>query len=341
MEKNEKNNNSERIDYIDFLKFLGLTGIIIAHVGSPRWAFMLRNFDVPLMVILSSLLGAAAYQRCKISKVSSFDYFVRRIKRLVIPVWIFLFFYFAVHFLLLQKVFSLKYYISSFLLTKYGIGYVWVILAYLYSALAIPFWAEINFSKKSVFCLLMAYIIYEIAYYLHIGTTNKFIITTFYYILPYGGLLTFLGFNYNRMDKRKYIVLGISIVVFFISGLYYLQHYGALQNVQLAKYPPRCYYLSYGIAVSFALLIICEKVEFAFYKNPIIKFIAAHSMWIYLWHIAVLVVYKTLRLPKAWVIKFLIVYSVSTVIVYIINSLLDLIEEKKGKKINFFNFLRG
>ena len=43
--------NSRRINYIDFLKFIGLTGIFAAHVGSPKWLMMLRNFDVPFMVI--------------------------------------------------------------------------------------------------------------------------------------------------------------------------------------------------------------------------------------------------------------------------------------------------
>lgn len=52
-----KINRQTRMGYIDFLKFIGLTGIIIAHVGSPDWLMMLRNFDVPFMVILSSILG--------------------------------------------------------------------------------------------------------------------------------------------------------------------------------------------------------------------------------------------------------------------------------------------
>ena len=74
--------SSSRIAYIDFLKFVGLTGIIIAHVGSPDWMMMARSFDVPLMVILSSILGVNSYKKyCENSKQ-------RPISNVDIIVWI-------------------------------------------------------------------------------------------------------------------------------------------------------------------------------------------------------------------------------------------------------------
>ena len=59
---------NNRIEYIDFLKFIGLTGIIIAHVGSPNWIMMLRSFDVPLMVIISSFLASYSIKKYKNDK---------------------------------------------------------------------------------------------------------------------------------------------------------------------------------------------------------------------------------------------------------------------------------
>ena len=46
--------------YIDFLKTLGLFCIILAHVNAPGFVMQLRNFDVPLMVILSGMLAATS-----------------------------------------------------------------------------------------------------------------------------------------------------------------------------------------------------------------------------------------------------------------------------------------
>ena len=44
-----------REDRIDFLRFIGLSMVIFAHVGPPKLLFQLRNFDVPLLVIISGM----------------------------------------------------------------------------------------------------------------------------------------------------------------------------------------------------------------------------------------------------------------------------------------------
>jgi len=59
----EQANSGTRINYIDFLKVIGLAGIIAAHTGPPGWVIMLRCFDVPLMVIVSAMLGERSYRR--------------------------------------------------------------------------------------------------------------------------------------------------------------------------------------------------------------------------------------------------------------------------------------
>lgn len=79
-----------RKDYIDLLKTIGIFGIIAAHVGSPQWVMMIRNFDVPLLVILSGLLSRGK------SKSGWIPYVFKRVKRLLIPTYVFLTFYFTV-----------------------------------------------------------------------------------------------------------------------------------------------------------------------------------------------------------------------------------------------------
>lgn len=245
------NTVNSRIEYIDFLKFIGLTGIIIAHVGSPSWLMFLRSFDVPLMVVISAFLAEKSYNKYKATNYSV--YFFSRFKRLVIPTWIFLLIYFLIESILGIE-HSFKYYIASFLCTRYGIGYVWVILIYLYSALTIPFCSRLKFEM-----LFLVYCMYEIAFHLRLGVNNKFLLTTFYYIIPYG-VLTYLGFSFNRMTQNvKKRILLISLVVFLLSGFFYWMVTTVPQLVSIAKYPPRIYYLSYGVFCSFGLLMFCEK----------------------------------------------------------------------------------
>lgn len=288
--KSQTQTMTSRLDYIDFLKFIGLTGIIIAHVGAPSWAMMLRSFDVPLMVILSSILAEKSYRKIKKHDLTSANvYFFLRIKRLVLPTWMFLTLYFLIEAVLGGGFDSIKYYIASYCLTRYGIGYVWIILIYLYSAMLIPLFSKLKLSAKGFILVIVVYLTYEVSYYLGFGVTNKFLDTTVFYIIPYG-LLTYLGYNYNKMSsKMRLAIMIISGIVFSAFGSYYWINSGTPQLVQIAKYPPRLYYLSYGIMWSFLLLILCEKNNFKIYSNPLIKYISMHSMWIYLWHILALV----------------------------------------------------
>ena len=325
----------KRINYIDFLKFIGLTGIILAHVGSPDWVIMIRNFDVPLMVLLSSILAAKSIKKYN----SNIIYWVSRIKRLVIPTWIFLIIYFIFKIFIVKETMNIEYYLLSFLLTKYGIGYIWIILIYLYSALLIPLFEKIKFSIKNNIIILLIYLLYEILYYFQIGTNNRIIDTTFYYIIPYG-LLTYIGYNFDNIsNKRKTIYAFGSFIIFISFAMYYYLTTNTFQSVQIAKYPPRIYYLSYGIFCSFTLILSCIKHNFNFFSNKFIVYISKHSMWIYLWHILVLDIYKYFNLPEKWYIKIFIVYIITIIIVLLINKMLDIIEKKY--KFNFFKYLRG
>lgn len=330
---------TSRINYIDFLKFVGLTGIIIAHVGSPSWLMMLRSFDVPLMVILSAVLAEQSYKKFAREGLLVKDYYFSRIKRLVIPTWTFLGLYFVLFFIVEGELRGWRYYIASFCLTRYGIGYVWIILIYLYSALLIPLLNRMKLSTKGLIFTIVIYGLYEIAYYLKIGTDNRVLNTTIYYIVPYG-VLTYLGYNYYQMKKRtRNLIVITSSLIFAVLLFYYWIINEAPQLVKIAKYPPRLYYLSYGIACSFGMLLLCEKYHFKILDNSLIRYISMHSMWIYLWHILVLSVYRIFRLPEVWYIKLFIVYGIAILIVFVVNKCLDLTERRI--QIGFFKYLRG
>ena len=332
--------NSRRINYIDFLKFIGLTGIFAAHVGSPKWFMMLRSFDVPFMVILSSILAHKSYDRHNADCCFSMGYTIYRLKRLIFPVWIFLIIYFPLEFLICGSMHHVKYYIASFCLTRYGIGYVWIILIYVYSALLIPLFSRVQDSRKGLICIIVLYAIYELSYHFQIGIQNKIVDTTFYYIVPYG-VVTYIGFNYLVMSSKcKMAVTTMSVAVFILLAVIYWHLTGEPQLVQIAKYPPRLYYLSYGIAWSLALLHFSEKHSLKIYENKIVRFVSEHSMWIYLWHILVLMIYKELCLPEIWFVKLLIVYMASSGIVVIVNVCLDVIEAKYPS-VTFLKYLRG
>ena len=329
----------KRIHYIDFLKFIGLSGIIVAHTNAPNWLMMFRSFDVPLLIIISSILAKSSIKKYGHDKNSIIKYLISRIKRLVFPTWIFLTIYFILKVIFTKQLISSKYYLESFLLTRYGIGYVWIILIYLYSAILIPIFRKIGYSKRSTIIIVLIYILYEILYYFKIGTSSKIIDSTLYYIIPYG-LLTYLGYNFDQIDiKRKKIYTAISLFLFASLMYYYYTKTGDIELVSIVKYPPRLYYLAYGIFCSIILLTLTKKHDNNLFKNKIIIFISQHSMWIYLWHILWKTIYNHLKMPKIWLIEFLLIYILSITTVIIINKLLDAIEQKHSLKL--LKYLRG
>jgi len=327
------------LDYIDFLKVIGLLGIFIAHVNSPGWIMMLRSFDVPLMVIISALLCQKSYERNRLKGVSVWSFLFSRFKRLIIPTWIFLVFYFLLRFLYSGEPYSLRYYIASFTLTRYGISYIWIILIFSYSAIWIPILDRLSKRAYLPLSLLLLYVLYEICYHCGLGVDIPLIDTTFYYFVPYG-CLTFLGVRYFRYnDRQKQLILLSAFLIFCAIFMYYWHMTGSPQPVSIAKYPPRIYYLSYGIFVSYALLLLSEKIRLHIYSNPIVVFVSRHSMWIYLWHILMLDIYDKICLPNVWWIKFIVVFIGSCTVVFIINAVLDIIQNDTLAP--YIKYLRG
>ena len=75
---------------IDVLRFIGMVFIIVCHVGPPSVVFNYRNFDVTMLVFASGLSFAVADKDYLTDSKTYFRYVVKRLKRLLIPTWLFL-----------------------------------------------------------------------------------------------------------------------------------------------------------------------------------------------------------------------------------------------------------
>jgi Acyltransferase family len=278
---------------IDLLRFIGLSAIILAHVDPPSIIFTFRNFDVPLMVVVSGL----AYS-CSSKNVTYLAYFWGRIERLVLPVWIFVTFYFlglwlsghSGNFLTMRKI------LETYTLVG-GIGYVWIIRVFLVVALLSPLVMKFVRGTKSewMFFLLvgLAFLVYEFLLWTPVfhlkGPLFSLFGLFFYYGFVYA-IIFAVGARLGRMTKIATIVVsGTAFAVFGAISFYLLDAEGELFPIQNFKYPPSLYYYSYGIFVSMILWLGSEKLErgLASIKTlrRVIMFIASHTIWIYLWHI--------------------------------------------------------
>jgi fucose 4-O-acetylase-like acetyltransferase len=329
-----------RNEKIDFLRFIGLAMIILAHVSPPALIFQLRNFDVPLMVLVSGMSFGLAYRF-----EPYLSYLWKRVKRLVFPVWIFLTGYFLVLFLFWPVAEDLsfdKIYHSYFLIS--GIGYVWIIRVFLLVALLAPFIylldKRITSHAQYLFLLLGLFVLYEIGRYVSLPYISDGIgqdlSLIFFYIIPYGILFAF-GLRVPRLEMKNHLILFfIFLFVFVALAAFFSVKSGGFVQTQSFKYPPSIYYFSYAIAVTLFLWMTADKLLklLARWKVglAVILFIAQNSIWVYLWHIPFVKV-LSLDFYVEYFVVFVLAGCITFIQVWLVHHwLLSKLENVKAKK---------
>lgn len=306
-----------RNEKIDLLRFIGLIMIIFAHVGYSGFFMQIRNFDVPLMVVVSGMSFSIGYKN-----ESYIQYLWKRVKRLLFPVWIFLTIYFSTLLLVLPSAEALnpRTILRSYFLLD-GIGYVWIIRVFILVALVSPpiylINQKIRHDNTYLVILFLTLIVYEAFRlaampYIGEGILKSFSLIAFY-IVPYA-IIFALGLRLAEINYRKKLwTMMFSASIFFSLGLALWIHFGIFTPTQAYKYPPSLYYFSYAVSVSIFIWLISDKVWSIIEQLPIIKkfvlFVAQNSLWIYLWHIPFVKFIQT-----DFLVEYLIVITVSTII---------------------------
>ncbi len=285
---------TNRNEVIDLLRFLGLSLIILAHLSPPPWLFQLRNFDVPLMVLISGVTHSIQPK-----KLQPIDFIAKRVKRLLYPAWTFLTIYF-----LCLVIFELKFDKLTFsnIFHSYtfisGIGFVWIFRVFIITSAFAPLIDQFNKRLKSnntyLIIILCCFLSYETLllfnwkgllgakYYLYF---SSLVFYGIFYTLIFSLGTRLLSFNL----KQIFYLLICSTILFIGCAGYFLSTSGSIPPTQHFKYPPQLYYLSYSLT----LCITCYLLSPAMYKfvaswpmlNALISFISRNTLWIYFYHI--------------------------------------------------------
>lgn len=271
-----------RDNSIDVLRCLAILGIILVHSKPGVFLTQLRNFDVPLMVLLS----AVCYGQSRGSKVLYYRYLQRRFVRLVIPSWIFLTFYFIGVYILTQNVNPRRMIMCYTLMTPW---YLWIIRVLVGMAVIAPFLKNLSdrltVTELLILCAMM------------VGVTEVLAILSSAYIckvaimfIPYASIYLF-GMNISRLSKRNVLYTGVFfILIYFALAVFFYIQKGSYFPTQNYKYPPRIYYVSYALGISAFLWYFRQQITsflHIFRLTYFAKFIGSHTFWIYLWHIPI------------------------------------------------------
>lgn len=281
----------KRDSSIDLMRFIGLSLIVLAHIGLSRTdsvLFQLRSFDVPLMVFTSGLAFSG-------KNIGSYLPFIwKRTLRLVVPVYIFITAY-----ILLNPVLSdlgwVKDYSRDQILGSYAlrlnpsIGYVWVIRVFLIVMLLTPLLIRLES------CLKRAWTFYvSVAALLAIQgvlvwcisplNLGVFVEDWLLYVFGYSAVFM-MGLRFRRASFSERIsVFGVLLVAMVIMGLIVSSEQGTWIFFQQLKYPPRVYFLLWGVLMS-SFLWLTSGLWSKLLDNSLFSFIGRNTIWIYLWHI--------------------------------------------------------
>lgn len=362
-DKNTMPDSSRDLNF-DFLKAIGILSIILAHTlpKSETLIYQLRNFDVPLMVIVS---GALFWETSGDKNYSLPDYLMKRCYRLILPTWIFLVFFFIAAYFISQLQglgypFSLKEIFYSFTLLIGGIGYVWIIRVFLLMAIIAPLLLSLKrlLGKNTLFLLaiIATYLAYEVLLIfifqipeIEIRNLQDFLFQRvlisllvsqiLLLLIPYGCLFAF-GMIIPQMKKENIAFFMMIFLAIFVSlALTYASETGSFVLTQNYKYPPRLYYVSYSIFMSLLLYLISERIFREPQKNDllhklnlnkIIVFLSSSSLWIYLWHVFLLyywrILFRQFGIRQDFLPPFFIVATLSILIVlcqkFIVSSII-------------------
>ncbi|QDU71453.1 acyltransferase family protein [Mucisphaera calidilacus] len=293
---------SDRDVLIDVLRAIGLVMIVLAHTIPSGWTiFQLRNFDVPLMAFVAGMSFAVTAPE----RLSLGPYYLKRIGRLLVPTYTFLLLFFGITALccwLIDQPFALQGgWYQTFMLTNHppSIGYVWIIRVFVLLAATAPLlhWVWMR-TPKAVFAssLIVAYAGYEVAFYNiprpETVWVRTLLFTYIYFAISYA-LMFGVGMLCTRLSAlQRFLAVIFFSIVFVICIFYFARGDEITLRMQSYKYPPRLYYVSWGMLMSLTLSLVLMRLWLPGVLMSAVRFLSSASLWIYLWHIAVLYIIR-------------------------------------------------
>lgn len=329
----------KRDSSIDLLRFVGISLIILAHVSAPEIVLQLRTFDVPMMFFISGL----AYS----GKVPdfSFQFLWHRIKRLIIPTYIFITAYYLIDILFkaikgVNDV-SIKSIIDSYLLIG-GIGYLWVIRVFLMIGILTPTLLFIADKLKNTRLLFVATMIWLSVFSLlitnHFGTEFVIVREFFYYAASYS-LLFIWGVRAKKMNDKS-LFANIALFLFFfiaVMATFFFVNHGHNYAINRYKYPPCWHFVLYGLFMSILLYLIVRKCRLN-RINKWIQLIGSNTIWLYFYHILFVQTFENVNMH--WVTRYFAVYILSATVTLLQIFIADYLYSKI-KHYHFLKYLKG
>lgn len=317
----------KRLPEIDDIRGISIIVMILIHTNayllSDKMAYTTREisqFAVVAFLFCSAYLSLQKPYPNTFGAIISYVY--SRLKRLLIPFYLFFITYVVFMNLTMGKSFSQDYIIKSILLIG-GLDFNWLVLLFVQLMLLTPIIQYLFAKQRLLFYLYTAIAFISSLIFL------KFTPLPFYkniMWLPWS-LVIIYTLYFESMWKNK-------ILFFFATILFGALFIGTQQLILVPlnhplsmysnKYPPNLYHISYSL---FAINILYFLSRIRIFSIPpiqnIIHFYSVNSYQIFFIHILVIeAVWKWVR-PSNWVVFFLIVACISALVQIVFNNIVQ------------------
>jgi len=284
------------------------------------------------------------------------QFYFKRLKRLLAPVWLFLTFFFLSTYIV-TTIFSIPYpfnagRIFSAYLFMDGIGFVWIFKVYLILALITPLAIYLNRkivkNKTYFFFLITFYIIYETAKLILLPHLNDSLVwlfnSTVFILWPYS-ILYLYSFRISILNRNHTLFISLASFLFFLLLAFAKSlESGEFVPTQKFKYPPSFYYLAYAFFAINLLYWITMQINFSreALRKKII-WLSENSLWIYLWHIFGYYIW-TFSAPNPngdvplFLMKSTFLFSFGIILTNLQNKFVAIFSSKNETFKNYFSF---
>ncbi len=281
---------------IDIAKAIGIVLIIVLHilaifVSAKHIYFIIwdyLHFAVPIFVFASTYLFFKNEKKLDILR-----YIIKRLKRILLPYWIFLFFFFIAQFLVNTQLPSLKYLYLNLSLQG-GVDINWFVLLFVEFSLVFPL---IKLLSKNRVLFTISFIITlssNIALLFYHPPLNY----KYYMWFPWSTVL-FLSYliSTSKKPEKRLLITALASFFLFILSRQFITNVSVFNN----KYPPNIYYLSYGMIWTSLLFYIALKIRLHSYFKVIAIYLSSAAYRLYFIHYILLYllrhIIKSFHLP--------------------------------------------
>lgn len=317
-----------RLDFIDDIRGISIFAMVMIHTN----VYFLQNniaytlielsqFAVVAFIFCSSYLY---YLKDRVESLPLFwQHFFKRLKRLIIPYYVFLVVYFLFTYVKEPHKLTPNYMFQNLTLTG-GIDFSWLVILFIELTVLMPFF---SFLRRKNRVILYVYIIVAVL---------SSIIFLKYTPLPWYRYIMWLSWSlviiytmyFEKIRKNVVLFWGLTalfFVIFLISQRFVLIPLGRSLRMYDNKYPPNIYHLSYCLAGFNILYFLSKKGLFVFARR-FIHFLSRYSYEVFFLHILVIyVVTVFFHFKFNWVTFFLTTILLTSGIQYSLNKILGLI----------------